>query len=359
MLDCCVPLDVVEKRGITMDQFACLATCNMLQVKMVHVDEEASLDRFREIVKSITKQSHQLLVVSYTRLILEQTGDGHYSPIGGYNPERDMVLIMDTARFKYPPHWVSLGLLFKAMKVVDPSTNLPRGYFVLSKNQFSPGILFRLSPFFSPLSRNIELVLFFNAWDGLLATGLSKCDMSGSDVAEMALAEVLKFMADIKNDVSLLSIQFNSSILEEVYHGCYSHHIIQMINSLESIPLYDIICKNTSHISHDVMVHAGQSLDVMSLSEINNQSMTDELITALKCITTTHFLTMFMLSWPYEGCKRKTFSSNLHAYTASQLAQSGPELQKESARIRLQLSSIFEYIKNCYPSSCCKTIFNH
>lgn len=107
------------------------------------------------------------------------------------------------------------------------------------------------------------------------------------------------------------------------------------------------------------MVHAGQSLDVMSLSEINNQSMTDELITALKCITTTHFLTMFMLSWPYEGCKRKTFSSNLHAYTASQLAQSGPELQKESARIRLQLSSIFEYIKNCYPSSCCKTIFNH
>ena len=87
---------------------------------------------------------------------------------------------------------------------------------MLSKNQFSPGILFRLSPFFSPLSRNIELVLFFNAWDELLATGVSSSEMAGSDVAEITLVEVLRFMAQIKNDLSLLSIQFNSSILEEV-----------------------------------------------------------------------------------------------------------------------------------------------
>ena len=62
MLDCCVPLDIVEKKGITMDQFACLAACNMLQVKMVRVDEEASLERFRGTVKSITMQSHQVYI---------------------------------------------------------------------------------------------------------------------------------------------------------------------------------------------------------------------------------------------------------------------------------------------------------
>jgi hypothetical protein len=28
-------------------------------------------------------------------------GDGHFSPIGGYCVERDAVLIMDVARFKY------------------------------------------------------------------------------------------------------------------------------------------------------------------------------------------------------------------------------------------------------------------
>lgn len=28
---------------------------------------------------------------------------------GGYHPGRDMVLILDTARFKYPPHWCATG----------------------------------------------------------------------------------------------------------------------------------------------------------------------------------------------------------------------------------------------------------
>lgn len=41
------------------------------------------------------------------------TGDGHFSPIGGYSAQEDMVLILDTARFKYPPHWVPLRMLYE------------------------------------------------------------------------------------------------------------------------------------------------------------------------------------------------------------------------------------------------------
>ena len=40
-------------------------------------------------------------------------GDGHFSPIGGYNAREDLVLILDTARFKYPPHWVPLPMLYE------------------------------------------------------------------------------------------------------------------------------------------------------------------------------------------------------------------------------------------------------
>lgn len=58
---------------------------------------------------------------------LLQTGDGHFSPIGGYSALYDMVLILDTARFKYPPHWVPVELLYKAMARVDSVTGLPRG----------------------------------------------------------------------------------------------------------------------------------------------------------------------------------------------------------------------------------------
>ena len=46
-----------------------------------------------------------LIIAAYSRKELLQTGDGHYSPIGGYHAPTDSVLILDVARFKYPPHW--------------------------------------------------------------------------------------------------------------------------------------------------------------------------------------------------------------------------------------------------------------
>jgi glutathione gamma-glutamylcysteinyltransferase len=56
-----------------------------------------------------------------------QTGIGHFSPIGGYHAGRDMALILDVARFKYPPHWVPLTLLWEAMGYVDETTGQQRG----------------------------------------------------------------------------------------------------------------------------------------------------------------------------------------------------------------------------------------
>jgi len=70
---------------------------------------------------------------------LGQTGDGHFSPIGGYHAEKDLVLIMEVARFKYPPHWVPLQLLFDAMKAVDKVTGLSRGYITLRSSQMVEG----------------------------------------------------------------------------------------------------------------------------------------------------------------------------------------------------------------------------
>ena len=38
--------------------------------------------------------------------LFPSTGSGHYSPVAGYHPGQDLVLILDTARFKYPPYWL-------------------------------------------------------------------------------------------------------------------------------------------------------------------------------------------------------------------------------------------------------------
>lgn len=124
MLDCCMSLPLVEKQGITFDSFVCLAECNFLIAQPVRAEENFSEGTFREVVKQVTRQDKSVLVISYSRKVLNQTGDGHFSPIGGYHPGRDLALVLDTARFKYPPHWVPVSTLVTAMRSVDPDTGI-------------------------------------------------------------------------------------------------------------------------------------------------------------------------------------------------------------------------------------------
>ena len=57
------------------------------------------------------------------RLILAQ--------VGGYDAASDQVLLLDVARFKYPPHWVPLPVLYEAMRRKDPKTLQVRGWCLL------------------------------------------------------------------------------------------------------------------------------------------------------------------------------------------------------------------------------------
>jgi glutathione gamma-glutamylcysteinyltransferase len=43
-----------------------------------------------------------IVVFSFCRTTLQQTGDGHFSPLGAYHAPTDSVLIIVVARFKYP-----------------------------------------------------------------------------------------------------------------------------------------------------------------------------------------------------------------------------------------------------------------
>lgn len=145
MLECCVPLDKIKQEGITFGQLACLARCQGAFVEARRADEpscsenafraavcRASCQRVLSTSEETNGSSLCVLLVGYRRSSLNQSGDGHWSPIGGYHSESDRVLILDTARFKYPPHWVPLQDLWAAMQPVDPATQRSRGYLVLS-----------------------------------------------------------------------------------------------------------------------------------------------------------------------------------------------------------------------------------
>lgn len=132
-LDCCRPLEQVRRDGVTLPQLACLARCNGAQVQ-VRWAQNSTIAEFRQAVLEATSTPGEPhLIVAYDRGTLGQTGTGHFSPVGGYDAARDRVLILDVARFKYPPHWVALDLLFSAMLPPDPEVQKSRGYALLRR----------------------------------------------------------------------------------------------------------------------------------------------------------------------------------------------------------------------------------
>lgn len=169
LLDCCRPLEVIKEVGVTMEEFQCLAACNGALCKLVRPKdteedfkmftkallcacmggrnlkcEKKDLDCYErenntcESEDSVDEENPSTYIaISYNRKVLNQTGTGHYSPVAAYDEESDSVLILDTARFKYPPYWVPLQVLFQAMLPVDDSTGKSRGYFLLTaRNEF-------------------------------------------------------------------------------------------------------------------------------------------------------------------------------------------------------------------------------
>ena len=94
-------------------------------------DDFQSIESFREdIIHCCRTVEGPIMAVNYSRKEFLQTGDGHYSCIGGYHPATDMCLILDTARFKLPPHWVKVEALYEAMCRIVPESNTTRGWIV-------------------------------------------------------------------------------------------------------------------------------------------------------------------------------------------------------------------------------------
>ncbi|KAJ1502856.1 hypothetical protein HMI56_002472 [Coelomomyces lativittatus] len=140
MLDCCRPLHDIQGKGITLGEFGCLALCNGLSARVYRADKSSKME-FLSHVKAACASSDEVVCVCFYRETLQQTGTGHFSPIGGYCAERNEVLILDVARFKYPPYWVSFDLLWEALLACDPVTDSPRGYIVLKKSSLSGPLL--------------------------------------------------------------------------------------------------------------------------------------------------------------------------------------------------------------------------
>ena len=133
LLQCCKSLELAALEGVTLAEVACIARCNGAAVQLqqaINGGESA----FRESMQtSVRAPEGPFVVANYHRGAIGQTGTGHFSPLAAWHASSDKVLVLDVARFKYPPHWVPVVDLWRAMHQLDTSTGQPRGYLVVGR----------------------------------------------------------------------------------------------------------------------------------------------------------------------------------------------------------------------------------
>ena len=133
LLICCKSLELAAAEGLTLGEVGCLAQCNGAAVQLQHA-QPRGLPAFRQaLLASVRAPAGPFIVANYDRGVLDQTGSGHFSPLAAWHAPTDHVLVLDVARFKYPPHWVPVERLWEAMCAHDSSTQVPRGYLLMDR----------------------------------------------------------------------------------------------------------------------------------------------------------------------------------------------------------------------------------
>ena len=92
-----------------------------------------SASQFRSTARHALSRPQYYLLVNFSRATLsdDNTGGGHFSPLAAFNGRADDLLLLDVARYKYPPFWVDTDLLWQAMATTDTSSGRHRGYIVV------------------------------------------------------------------------------------------------------------------------------------------------------------------------------------------------------------------------------------
>lgn len=121
----------VQIAGLTLEQLAHFARNLGTEAEATHADE-MSADVLRIRIRAALADTSRRVVLNYSRIPLGQLGDGHISPAAAYDAASDSVLILDVARYKYPPVWVPIAMLHTAMLRIDTDSGRPRGLLILA-----------------------------------------------------------------------------------------------------------------------------------------------------------------------------------------------------------------------------------
>ena len=131
--DAVLPRDTLAKIGMTLDQIGGILESYPIDAEVRHA-AHSSVDQFRTEASEYLGSPDRFVIVNYLRKAINQERGGHISPLAAYDKDTDRFLILDVARYKYPPVWVATSDLFAAMNTTDSdNNNQTRGYLMISK----------------------------------------------------------------------------------------------------------------------------------------------------------------------------------------------------------------------------------
>ena len=110
---------------------------DMLKAFDVTIEEyhtnTVTAEEFRRLAVAALKSTDRYIVVNFLRDRITQEGGGHFSPLAAYDAKSDRFLVLDTARYKYPPFWVKAQDLWDAMDTVDEAAKAKRGFLIIGR----------------------------------------------------------------------------------------------------------------------------------------------------------------------------------------------------------------------------------
>lgn len=127
-----LPREVLAKMGMTLDQIGGILATKAITATVVHASD-STVDAFRTEAGSALSQPGHFIIVNYLRKAIGQERGGHISPLAAYDAKADRFLVLDVARYKYPPVWVTAADLFGAMNTIDgDNQNRTRGFVLVT-----------------------------------------------------------------------------------------------------------------------------------------------------------------------------------------------------------------------------------
>ena len=123
-------------RGATLSLAASALSCVAgVDAVALHAGDTglASPADFSSLLRRLVPGTH--VIANFNGHPIDLQHGGHFSPVVAYHPARDLALVLDVSRYKYPPWWAPVPTLWRGIDTFDAFAGRKRGLIVVAASQ--------------------------------------------------------------------------------------------------------------------------------------------------------------------------------------------------------------------------------